>query len=82
MPGGGHVLRVRRRPGGFHARIGPPVSFVACAGAGIDEARPAPILPAHDMGATRSLWLTSDRVPDGSATAVYGAVWFSADKVS
>jgi protein-L-isoaspartate(D-aspartate) O-methyltransferase len=32
-----------------------------------------------DIAGTRSIWLTTDRPPDRTATAVYDAVWFSSD---
>lgn len=81
MSGEGHTLRLTRRTGGFAARLHAPVSFVACVGAGLAEAKPALRVPSRHLGETRSAWLTRDRAPDDSATAVYRHLWFSAEPV-
>jgi protein-L-isoaspartate(D-aspartate) O-methyltransferase len=73
-PGRGRTLLVERADRGFAARLGAGVSFVPCAGLG--EARPRG-LPSRPLEDTRSAWLTADRTPDGSATAIYEDLWFS-----
>lgn len=79
-PGEGQTLRITRNPAGFAARLHGSVSFVPCEGADLRSARPRG-LPSHPVGTTRSLWLTAERAPDGTATAVYAEVWFSAEQV-
>ena len=79
--GHGHALRLTRRAAGFAARIHANVSFVACAGAGLADVGPVPARPRHHLGETRSVWLAHERAPDGSATAIYRDLWFSADPI-
>lgn len=81
MPGAGHTLSVTRGAGGFRARLHGTVWFVACVGAGREDARPDPRMPDRHLGETRSVWLTADRSPDESATAVYRQVWFSSEPI-
>jgi protein-L-isoaspartate(D-aspartate) O-methyltransferase len=77
---GGVTLVVRRATGGFAAKPTLSVGFVTCEGAVHRDgvARPS----ADAVERTRSLWLTAERPPDRSATAVYDEVWFSSENVS
>jgi len=77
----GMALLVQRAPGGFRAEPFMNVSFVGCIGADTADARPKPIVPGHHVGDTRSLWLCADKPPDETATAVYGALWFSSRQI-
>ena len=79
-PRDGRTLVVRRGPGGFAARLYGHVGFVGCIGADARDMR-ARGMPGHPIGEPRSGWLTAQRPPDASATAVYDEVWFSADPV-
>jgi protein-L-isoaspartate(D-aspartate) O-methyltransferase len=50
--------------------------FIPCVGASV--AGPAAKIPTRDQAArSRSIWLTSDKAPDRTATAIFGEVWFS-----
>ncbi|PZV39226.1 SAM-dependent methyltransferase [Mesorhizobium kowhaii] len=50
--------------------------FIPCVGASV--AGPAAKIPTRDQAArSRSIWLTSDKAPDRTATAIFGDVWFS-----
>lgn len=50
--------------------------FISCVGA--SAASPAARIPTRDRAArSRSLWLTAEKPPDGTATAVFDDVWFS-----
>jgi protein-L-isoaspartate(D-aspartate) O-methyltransferase len=76
----GRTLLVRRKPAGFAARLHSSVSFVACVGAERRDIRPRG-MPSRLVPETRSVWLTGEREPDASATAIYADLWFSADEV-
>jgi protein-L-isoaspartate(D-aspartate) O-methyltransferase len=55
--------------------------FISCVGA--SSPGNAAKLPTHRQAArTRSLWLVADKVPDETATAIFDAVWFSAQPVA
>ncbi|MFD2053360.1 protein-L-isoaspartate O-methyltransferase [Mesorhizobium calcicola] len=50
--------------------------FIPCVGASVAD--PAAKIPTRDQAVrSRSIWLTSDKVPDRTATAIFGEVWFS-----
>ncbi|OBQ69917.1 protein-L-isoaspartate O-methyltransferase family protein [Mesorhizobium erdmanii] len=50
--------------------------FIPCVGASTTNA--AANIPTREQAAlTRSIWLTSDKAPDRTATAIFGDVWFS-----
>lgn len=54
--------------------------FIPCVGA--SAASSAAKIPDRDQAArSRSIWLTSDRPPDGTATAIIGDVWFSSQNL-
>lgn len=54
--------------------------FIPCVGA--STASPAAKIPDSEQAArSRSIWLTSDRSPDGTATAIIGNVWFSSQSL-
>jgi protein-L-isoaspartate(D-aspartate) O-methyltransferase len=77
----GHTVLVTRSRGGLAVSLLMVVGFIRCSD---DAARVAAGGAPSEAGvaATRSVWLTEDRPPDASATAVYEQVWFSADAVS
>lgn len=75
----GPTILVERRSHGFGATPLMTVGFISCSGAtakAASEHRPI----ESDLGAVRSVWLTGDREPDGSAVATYDDVWFSSDR--
>jgi protein-L-isoaspartate(D-aspartate) O-methyltransferase len=76
----GQAMLVTHRQGGFRAMPLMAVGFIRCSG---ERTRVAPSGAPSESGiaATRSVWLTRDRRPDGSATAVYGDIWFSKDEI-
>lgn len=50
--------------------------FIPCVGASAVDATAK--IPTRDQAASsRSIWLTSDKMPDRTATAIFGEVWFS-----
>ncbi|TPK72612.1 protein-L-isoaspartate O-methyltransferase [Mesorhizobium sp. B2-4-15] len=50
--------------------------FIPCVGA--SSVDPAAKIPTRDQAArSRSIWLTHDKAPDRTATAIFGDVWFS-----
>jgi protein-L-isoaspartate(D-aspartate) O-methyltransferase len=74
----GPAIVVRRYPAGFSARPAMQVGFITCSGQGrgrIGEIK-------ADLASTRSVWLRDAREPDGTATAIYDALWFSTDQVA
>lgn len=75
----GHTVRVTRRPGGFAARIGMSVGFINCEGQ--ERLTPKERLTEAAIRATRSLWLTAEHAPDGTATAAFDQVWFSSREI-
>ena len=78
MGGGGVTLLVQRLESGFAANPTMAVGFIPCVGA---QGQPSGRCGPHDLMETRSVWLTDDRAPDASATAVYDRVWFSSEQV-
>lgn len=72
----GLALLVTRRLSGFDVVVFSPAWFIPCIGASDQEiALQAPSREA--AAATRSLWLSSERAPDDTATAIYRDFWFS-----
>lgn len=72
---------VTRRVGGFD--VDPFMSswFIPCVGASI--ATGGSKLPTpNGARRTRSLWLTADRQPDDTATAIFGDIWFSLEAIA
>lgn len=70
------ALVVRRSRRGWAVKPLMPAWFVPCIGA--SEAASASRVPEPDEAwSVRSLWLTGERPPDGTAVAVYDDVWFS-----
>jgi protein-L-isoaspartate(D-aspartate) O-methyltransferase len=76
MGGGGITLLVRRTEAGFQAIPTMAVGFIPCVGA---QAPPSGRCGPHDLMETQSVWLTAEREPDASATAIYDEVWFSSE---
>ena len=72
----GPAMLVRRRPGGFSAEAIMSVGFVVCTGQPIGRSGE---ITRVGLDATRSVWLKEDRPPDDTATAIYDALWFSAE---
>lgn len=72
---GGVTLMVRREAGGFAAKPTLSVGFISCEGAALSGRTPRPSADAVER--TRSVWITADRSPDDTATAIYDDVWFS-----
>ena len=55
--------------------------FIPCVGASI--ATGGSKLPTpNGARRTRSLWLTADRQPDDTATAIFGDIWFSSEAIA
>lgn len=79
-PGCGSTLVARRREQGFAASLHSSVSFVGCIGAESGTRRPRGV-PSRPLQETRAIFLTAERAPDETATAIYDEVWFSADGV-
>jgi protein-L-isoaspartate(D-aspartate) O-methyltransferase len=77
---GGVALLVTREAGGFRARATMQVGFVACEGSVPDRGARGRI-GLDQVERTRSVWLTRERAPDETATAVYDTVWFSTREV-
>jgi protein-L-isoaspartate(D-aspartate) O-methyltransferase len=74
------ALAIRRADRGYCVEPLMPTRFIPCAGAG--EASPGDRPP--DLAAawaTCALHLTAERAPDATATAVYGEVWFSSERL-
>ena len=61
---------------GFQAKPLMRAWFIPCIGAS-STADCLKIPGTSEAGATRSVWLTADREPDETATAIYPDVWFS-----
>ena len=76
----GIALFVRRSANGFSVDPAMPAWFIPCVGAcsGSSTDRPP---DASGAWSSRSLFLSSERAPDASATAIYGDVWFSSEPV-
>lgn len=72
----GLAVLVTRLGNGFACRPFMRSWFIPCVGASI--AQPQARIPTRERAArTRSIWLTEEKTPDRTATAVFGAVWFS-----
>jgi protein-L-isoaspartate(D-aspartate) O-methyltransferase len=55
--------------------------FIPCFGASVADL--AAKIPTREQAArSRSIWLTSDKAPDRTATAIFGDVWFSSKNLS
>jgi protein-L-isoaspartate(D-aspartate) O-methyltransferase len=72
---------VTHRTGGF--AFDPFMSswFIPCVGASIAGAG-AKLPTRNDARRTRSVWLTGNRQPDDTATAIFGDIWFSSEPVA
>jgi protein-L-isoaspartate(D-aspartate) O-methyltransferase len=75
----GQAVQVTRRASGFEARTGMRVGFINCEGQ--KRLIPKGRLTDAAMAATRSIWLSAEHAPDGTATAVFDEVWFSSAAV-
>ncbi len=72
----GLALLVTRRQRGFAVEIFSPAWFIPCIGA--SDAEMSLRTPSrNDATATRALWLSTERAPDATATAIYRDFWFS-----
>ncbi|WP_192256861.1 protein-L-isoaspartate O-methyltransferase family protein [Mesorhizobium silamurunense] len=72
----GLAVIVTRMEGGFACQPFMGSWFIPCVGAWI--AGPEAKVPTRERAArTRSIWLSEDKAPDRTATAVFGDVWFS-----
>jgi len=58
-----------------------PSWFIPCVGASIAAAG-AKLPTPNGARRSRSLWLTADRAPDNTATAIFGDVWFSSEPIA
>jgi hypothetical protein len=56
------------------------VGFIPCSGADETASGARPLSEA-DFAGLRSIWLTDERPPDGSALAAYEKVWFSSEEI-
>ncbi|MEW6638909.1 MAG: protein-L-isoaspartate O-methyltransferase [Pseudomonadota bacterium] len=72
----GLALRVTRTAQGFAAKVHGGAWFIPCAGA--SDAGSSLKVPSRAAAwSVRSVWLTRDRAPDGTAVAVYPQLWLS-----
>ena len=72
----GLAVLVVRMEGGFACQPFMGSWFIPCVGASV--AGPEARIPTRERAAlTRSVWLTENKLPDRTATAVFGDVWFS-----
>ncbi|MFC4174513.1 protein-L-isoaspartate O-methyltransferase [Microvirga sp. GCM10011540] len=78
--GWGTTMLVTRTGRGYRAKQLMNVGFISCSGE-TTRSPGGPRPSEADIAATRSVWPVSEREPDRTATAVYDAVWFSADSV-
>jgi protein-L-isoaspartate(D-aspartate) O-methyltransferase len=72
----GLAVLIKRSEQGFSARAMMPAYFIPCIGA----SDPVQSIKTPNGGEARSLksvWLTQDRAPDGTAVAIYRDLWFS-----
>lgn len=77
----GLAMLVTRTEAGFACDPFMRSWFIPCVGA--STASPAAKLPtARQAARTQSVWLTADRSPDDTATAVFDDVWFSSDRLA
>ena len=76
----GIALIITRRANGFEVRPIMQSWFIPCTGA--SEALPGDKAPDKNAAwATRSLYLSCEREPDATATAVYRDLWFSSERL-
>lgn len=76
----GLAVVVTRCPTGYSVDPFMTSWFIPCVGATI--AGDGSKLPSTDEAReSRSIWLTSERQPDATATAIFGDIWFSAEPV-
>lgn len=76
----GLAVLVTRHEAGFACQPFMGSWFIPCVGASV--AGPEARIPTRERASrTRSIWLTNDRAPDRTATAVFGDVWFSTRKI-
>ena len=78
--GGGVAMLVTRAEGGLRARATMQVGFIECEGAEPGETSGGH-MDFETVERTRSVWLTQERPPDETATAVYEKVWFSSEEI-
>jgi len=72
----GLAVLVARMERGFACQPFMGSWFIPCVGASL--AGPEARIPTRERAAqTRSIWLTKDKAPDRTATAIFGDVWFS-----
>ncbi|MBZ9986711.1 protein-L-isoaspartate O-methyltransferase [Mesorhizobium sp. BH1-1-5] len=72
----GLAVLITRLENGFACRPFMGSWFIPCVGASVAEAGAK--IPTRERAArTRSIWLSKDKAPDRTATAVFGDVWFS-----
>ncbi|MDX8520352.1 protein-L-isoaspartate O-methyltransferase family protein [Mesorhizobium dulcispinae] len=72
----GLAVIVTRMAGGFACQPFMGSWFIPCVGAWVGG--PEAKVPTRERAVrTRSIWLSEDKVPDRTATAVFGDVWFS-----
>ncbi len=76
--GWGPAMLVTRKQRTYAAEPLMTVGFISCSEETTRKTRVYGPSEA-DIAGTRSIWLTADRPPDRTATAVYDAVWFSSD---
>ena len=77
---GGIALQVTRTAHGYRAAAIMEVAFIPCVGAMSDPAS-GPRASTSDVMETRSIWLTQERPPDGTAIVVYDQVWLSSQAI-
>lgn len=76
----GPAMLVTRTLNGYRAKPLMSVGFIGCSGAAAGA--PVGSGPSEsDIAATRSIWLSAERKPDASATAIFDDVWFSSVNV-
>lgn len=77
----GLAVVVTRQASGFAVEPFMNSWFIPCVSASVATADA--VLPSPSTARrSRSLWLVTDRTPDSSATAVFGDIWFSTDRVN
>jgi protein-L-isoaspartate(D-aspartate) O-methyltransferase len=72
----GLTLLVTRRAQGFEVKPLMPSWFIPCVGAS-DTGDWVKAPDSEAARAARSVWVSAERLPDATAVAVYGNVWFS-----
>ncbi|WP_296744087.1 protein-L-isoaspartate O-methyltransferase [Mesorhizobium sp.] len=76
----GLAMLVAGMQGGFACEPFMGSWFIPCVGASV--AAPEAKIPTRERAArTRSIWLTKDKAPDRTATAIFGDVWFSSRSI-